>query len=346
MQVVIVGFGALDISDKRIYDYEAEAVTVIPAGNIGPYLTEGPDAAVTNRSEPISSAPRIKFGNQPIDGGHLILDGQARAELLKKEPGAEKVLREFLGAEEFLNGSKRWCLWLADASPAELRAMPEVMKRVAAVREFRLSSKRPATRELAASPTQFAFVSHENAPFLLIPSVSSERRRYIPMGFMPARSIASNLCLIVPGATIFHFGVLSSAMHMAWVKQVCGRLESRYRYSNKLVYNNFPWSETLTASQSTRVGEAARDVLDARKKFPGATFADLYDPLAMPAELSKAHSKLDRAVDLCYRPQPFESDLLRFQHLFALYERLAVPLLPASTPNKRRQARRASSGDR
>ena len=336
VHVVIVGFGNFETTSKKIYDYESESVTAIPANNVSPYLIDGSDFTITNRSKPLCAVPEIKFGNQPIDGGHFILDSAARRELVVKEPEAARFIRPFLGSQEFINGKERWCLWLADILPNELRSMPEVKKRVELVREFRLKSKRPATRELAAIPTRFAFISHPNQDYLLIPSVSSERRPYIQIGFMGAEVIASNLCLIVADATLYHFGVLSSAMHMAWVKQVCGRLESRYRYSNKLVYNNYPWPEAPTAKQRAVVGAAARRVLDARKKFPDATLADLYDPLAMPTDLVKAHAALDRAVDLCYRPQRFQNDRQRVEHLFALYEKLTAPLIPPAKKRRRK----------
>jgi len=337
VHVVIVGFGAFDTPKKHIYDYEGETVTVINAKNISPYLVEGSDVAITNRSKPLSAVPEMKFGNQPIDGGHFILDAAEKEELIKKEPGAAKFIRPFLGAQEFINGEDRWCLWLADISPNELRSMPEVKKRVELVREFRLKSRRAATRELSAIPTRFAFVSHPNKEYLLVPSVSSEHRPYIQIGFEPAEVIASNLCLMVADATLYHFGVLSSAMHMTWVRQVCGRLKSDYRYSNKLVYNNFPWPDAPTDKQRAAVEAAAQAVLDARKAFPDATLADLYDPVAMPPTLVKAHAALDRAVDLCYRPQAFENDRQRVEYLFALYQKLLAPLIP---PSKKAQRKR------
>ncbi|HEV2348244.1 MAG TPA: DNA methyltransferase [Terriglobia bacterium] len=337
VHVVIIGFGAFEPRNKRIYDYDSNAQhpVVAAASNISPYLVEGADRAITNRSSPVSAAPEIRFGNQPIDGGHLLLDLEEKDELLAKEPKARKYLRLFIGAEEFINGGERWCLWLRGVSPADLRAMPQVMHRVQDVREFRLSSKRPATRDLATTPTEFAFVSHPETDYLLIPSVSSERRLYIPMGFMPREVVASNLCLIIPEAKLYHFGIVSSAAHMAWVRQICGRLESRYRYSNKLVYNNFPWPEAPSAKLRAAVKTAAQAVLDARKKFPDSTLADLYDPLSMPPALVKAHAALDRAVDLCYRPQPFENDRQRVEHLFALYEKLTAPLLPPARKVRR-----------
>ncbi|MFA7369873.1 MAG: type IIL restriction-modification enzyme MmeI, partial [Kiritimatiellales bacterium] len=198
-----------------------------------------------------------------------------------------------------------------------------------AVQDFRLSSNRQVTRELASLPYRFAFISHKETSYLLVPSVSSERRTYIPMGFLPADTIASNLCLIIPDAQIYHFGVLTSAMHMAWVHQVCGRLKSDYRYSAKLVYNNFPWPENLTAKQRGEVEKKAQAVLNVRQKHfdGGATLADLYDPLYTPADLLKAHQELDRAVDLCYRPQPFVTETARVEFLFNLYAQYTESLL-------------------
>ncbi len=339
VHVVIIGFGAFDTGGKRIYDYDSESgkVTVSPARNISPYLIEGSDIVVLSRSSPVSQAPEIIFGNMPNDGGHLILTDIEKTKLLKNEPAAKKFIRPFLGAEEFIHGRYRWCLWLKDASPAELRALPEVMERVQGVRKHRQASSRETTCELAKTPTLFGEIRQPDNEYLLIPSVSSETRRYIPIGFMPKTVIGSNLVLFVPDATFYHFGVLSSAMHMAWVKQVCGRLESRYRYSNRLVYNNYPWPERPTAKQRAAVEAAAQAVLDARKKFPDATLADLYDPLAMPPALVKAHAGLDRAVDLCYRPQAFENDRHRVEYLFALYEKLTAPLIPPAKKARRKK---------
>ncbi|MDD5181408.1 MAG: DUF559 domain-containing protein, partial [Gallionellaceae bacterium] len=219
--------------EKTIYAYEdiRGEPHAIAARNINPYLVDAPDVFLEKRSVPICVVPEIRFGNQPIDGGHFILSEDERAELLKHEPDAEKFIRPFLGADEFINNIPRYCLWLQDAKPDELRRMPLVMQRVQAVKEFRLESKRPATNDLAATPTQFAFVSHPNTHYLLLPSVSSERRNFIPIGFMPPEVIASNLCLIIPDATLYHFGILSSTMHNAWMRTVCGRMKSDYRYS-------------------------------------------------------------------------------------------------------------------
>lgn len=330
VHVVIIGFGLGEPTGvKRIHSYgpRGEHLGVAEVRNIIPYLAEGPSAAVTNRSTPLCDAPSMLFGNQPIDGGHLILDAEERQTLLDRCFEAEEFVRPYFGAKEFLNGTPRWCLWLTDAEPDRLRAMPAVLERIESVRKFRLSSKRKATQELASNPSRFAFISHRESDYLYLPSVSSERRPYIPIGFVSRHKIASNLGLIVPGATLYHFGVLHSAMHMAWVRRVCGRLESRYRYSISLVYNNFPWPGEVSVAGRGRVESAARAVLEARAAHPGATPADLYDPRTMPRELQRAHAALDRAVDGLYRRGAFGDDEARFEHLFGLWERLSAPML-------------------
>ena len=339
VHVVIIGFAAYNGTAKRLYDYEAagDKVSAITVRNISPYLIEGSDVAVASRSEPLSSVPAIVFGSMPNDGGNLILSDEERASLLRQEPDVKKFIRPFLGAREFINGERRWCLWLVDAAPAALRIMPEVIRRVEQVQAHRRASCRQTTRALADLPSLFGEIRQPNSRYLLIPSVSSENRKYIPIAFMPKSVVASNLVLLVPGATRFHFGVLSSAMHMAWVRQVGGRLKSDYRYSNRLVYNTFPWPESPTEKRVAAVEAAAQGVLDSREEHlkSGATLADIYDPLAMPAKLATAHRELDRAVDRCYRSQPFASDLQRVEFLFVMYEKLTTPLLPTTRRTKR-----------
>ncbi|MGH7197803.1 MAG: type IIL restriction-modification enzyme MmeI, partial [Candidatus Omnitrophota bacterium] len=276
------------------------------------------------------NVPETRCGNKPTDGGNFILTDTEKDELLKEEPGAKKFLRRFTGSEEFINGNMRWCLWLKDASPAELRGLPNVLERVERVKEFREKSSAEPTRRSAKTPTLFFYISQPVTDYILIPEVSSERRKYIPIGVVSKDIISANTNFLVPEPSFYLFGVLTSAMHMAWMRQLGGRLESRYRYSGSMVYNTFPWPEAPTAKQRAAVEAAAQAVLDARTKFPDATLADLYDPLAMPPELVKAHSNLDRAVDLCYRSQSFQNDRQRVEHLFALYEKLTAPLLPAA----------------
>ncbi len=344
VHVVIIGFGNVDRAKKRIYDYEfgKSEPTVSIVRNISPYLIEGPDSAVTNRSKPLCAVPEIGIGNKPIDDGNYLFTTQEKEEFIAREPASRPWFRRWLGSDEFINGWERWCLWLGDCPAADLRAMPQAIKRVEAVRQFRLLSPSASTRALAKTPTRFHVENMPEHSYLVIPNVSSEKRPYIPMGFLSPRILASNLLGVVAGATHYHLGVLCSAMHMAWVRQVCGRLESRYRYSNKLVYNNFPWPPNPSGEQKRRVEQLSRQVLELRVEFgdgragflPAASstattpcsLADLYDPLAMPSKLSKAHANLDRAVDGCYRRGKFAGERQRVEYLFSLYTQLIAPL--------------------
>jgi MmeI, DNA-methyltransferase domain/MmeI, target recognition domain/MmeI, N-terminal domain/MmeI, C-terminal domain/MmeI, helicase spacer domain len=350
VHVVIIGFGAFDRAGKRIYDYELgvgkhgsngpETVSVTTVKNISPYLVEGPDSAVVSRARPICAVPEIVYGSKPVDGGNLMIEDDELKPFLSKNPEAKRYVRRLVGSEEFINNIPRWCLWLKGASPRDIRSIASIKARVEAVREFRLASKKAPTRRKAEEPALFAEIRQPESDYLLIPSVSSETRKYVPIGFMSKDVIANNLVMFVPGATRYHFGVLSSAMHMAWTRQVCGRLKSDYRYSNKLVYNNFPWPEKPSVKQRAAVEAAAEGVLDIRRKFPDAALADLYDPLAMPPALVKAHADLDRAVDLCYRAQLFENDRQRVEYLFARYEKLTAPLIaPSGRPRRRARSR-------
>jgi hypothetical protein len=338
VHVVIVGFATFDATNKRIYDYEAKKSTVISAKNISPYLVEGSEFAITNRSKPICVVPEMGIGNKPIDDGNYLFTPEQKAAFLKEEPKAKEFFRRFLGAEEFINGIERWCLWLGDCPPEKLRLTPLSLERVENVRKFRLASKSAPTRKIAERPTRFHVENMPRKSYLLIPRVSAESRKYIPMGFVPPKFISSDATLIIPDATLFHFGILSSAMHMAWVRQVCGRLESRYRYSNNLVYNNFPWPNT-NSQQRERVAAKAQAVLAQRQPHlpprGHATLADLYDPLSMPSELLRAHEELDRAVEKCYRSERFHSDRERVECLFSLYQKIASPLLPVTSKTRR-----------
>ena len=338
VHVVIIGFGAFDTGGKRIYDYadDGEKATVSTAGNISPYLIEGSDVAIASRSTPVCEVPECMYGNKPTDGGHLIVEEQDRKEFLEANPEAKQFIRPLLCAEEYLYSIPRWCLWLVDASPSEIRSITGIKKRVEAVRDFRLASKKGPTREMANQPTLFAEIRQPKTRYMLVPQHTSQLRRYVPFGYFSPNHIVHNSCSAIPDATLYHFGVLSSEMHMAWVKTVCGRIKSDYRYSTNLVYNNYPWPAVVTDKQRVAVEAAAQAVLDARAQFPTSTLADLYDPLTMPAPLLKSHQELDRAVDRCYRPEPFPSDRHRVEYLFALYEKITAPLIP--TQKKRRRA--------
>jgi hypothetical protein len=331
VHVVIIGFAAFDAANKRIYEYDGEKVTVANAGNISPYLIEGSDVVVLSRSQPLCPVPECQYGNKPADGGHLILEEDDRKEFLAMNPGARKYLRPLLCAEEYLYSIPRWCLWLVDASPADIRNIPGIKRRVDAVRQFRLASKKEPTRRMADMPAVFAEIRQPLTRFMVMPRHTSETRKYMPFGYFQPNHIIHDSCSAIPKATLYHFGVLSSAMHMAWVHQVCGRLKSDYRYSTKLVYNNYPWPSQPTAKQKGAIEETAQAVLNVRKQFSDAKLADLYDPLAMPPALVKAHAKLDRAVDRCYRPETFDTERQRVEFLFSLYEKLAAPLLGATT---------------
>lgn len=337
VHVVIIGFGAFDTNNKRIYDYDGENVVVLPVANISPYLVEGRDSALQNRGHPICDVPEMQFGSMPNDGGNLLLSDEEKEELLRLEPGAGPFIRPLLSAHEYLHGVNRWCLWLKDVPPEKINQLPEVRRRVKAVHDYRAASNRQTTKELANLPSLFGEIRQPNTKYVLIPRHSSETPRYIPLSYFDPSYIVGDSCLFLPDATLYHFGVLSSEMHMAWVRQVCGRLESRYRYSTRLVYNNFPWPQQVTERQREAVEAAAQAVLDARAQYPTSTLADLYDPLTMPAPLLKAHQTLDRAVDRCYRPDPFESDRQRVEFLFALYEKLTAPLVAAAAKPKPRR---------
>ncbi len=271
----------------------------------------------------------------PNDGGHLLLSDEDRNSLVLAEPNAAPWIRPFLGADEFINKLPRWCLWLVDCPPNVLRALPEVAKRVAAVKTLRLASNRETTRELAATSALFGEIRQPRTNYVLVPCHSSERRHFIPMGFLSPDVICGNANMCIPDATLYHFGVLTSTMHNAWIRSTCGRLESRYRYSAGIVYNNFPWPQPSEAQQQ-KIEAAAQAVLNARAQFPQSSLADLYDPLTMPPVLVKAHQALDRAVDACYRKAAFTNDAQRVEFLFERYQQL-TSLLPTEKKTAKRK---------
>ena len=333
---VIVGFGLRDTAEKTIFEYEdiKGEPHAIQAANINPYLVDAPDVILPSRTTTPPGLPQLIKGSQPTDGGHLILTETEKTELLTIEPAAEKWLRIYIGGEELINGNLRWCLWLKGISPGELKSMPHVMKRVAAVAETRKRSPTKSVQEFANQPTLFTQDRQPDGDYLALPEVSSENRRFIPIGFLSSDVVASNQLRIAVGATLYHFGIMNSTMHNAWVRYTCGRLESRYRYEPS-VYNNFPWPDAPDNKTRQAIEAAAQAVLDARAAFPDATLADLYDPLTMPPALLKAHQKLDAAVDKAYGKTGFKSDAERVAFLFARYQAL-TSLLPADKPTKRR----------
>jgi hypothetical protein len=321
VHVVIVGFGAFDRGGKRLFDEmggDEEPVCVGEVDNISPYLTVGPDRYVVKARKVPAGVPVMRCGSKPSDGGSLIFTDAERDLFLREEPGAERFFRRYCGAEEFLNGGLRWCLWLRGVDPALLRGLPQVWARVLRVQAFRAASTAAPTRAAAGRAEEFFHVAQPEGDYLAVPEVSSERRRYIPVGYLPGDVIASNKLYVVAAADRVLFGVLSSAMHMAWVRVVCGRLKSDYQYSATLGYNPFPWPTQAGAAERAAVEAAAQGVLAARGGFPESTLAELYDPARMPGSLARAHAVLDRAVDRCYRPEPFVSEQARFGHLLAL----------------------------
>ncbi|MFI3331755.1 MAG: type IIL restriction-modification enzyme MmeI, partial [Rikenellaceae bacterium] len=250
------------------------------------------------------------------------------------EPKSEMFFKPLISAREFLNGQKRWCLWLVDAKPAELRAMPNVLKRIEAIKMFRLDSTRKQTVEKAETPMLFGEIRDFGETYIVVPAHTSENRKYIPMSLFDTKSIANNSCMVIPNGSLYHFGMLMSSLNMAWVNSVCGRLESRLRYSKDIVYNNFPWAENPTEKQIAKIEECAQAVLDARQVFEGSSLADLYDPITMPPALVKAHNALDRAVDAAYRSTPFTTATSRIEFLFDLYEKYNATLFPECKKKK------------
>jgi len=338
VHVIIIGFASFDCKEKVVFEYKdlSGEPHEVRVRNLNPYLVEGNDSFTINRKKPICSVPYINYGSMANDGGNLILNNDEMLELLKVEPDAEQYIRPFLGSEEFINGLKRWCLWLDNVAPDRLTKLKIVMQRVKAVKEYRLRSTRPATQKLANYPHLFGEIRQPKSAYLLIPGVSSESRKYIPIGYLTKDIIASDLVRTIPDASLYLFGVLTSIMHMSWVRGVSGRLKSDYRYSNSIVYNNFPWPENPTQKQIATVETSAQKVLDVRSAFPKSCLAELYNSLTMPPKLYDAHKELDKAVDLVFRSQPFNNEAQRMEFLFELYEKYTSDLFSTKTLPKRK----------
>ena len=352
---VIVGFACGEPQQARLFDYADPAGEAheIKVARINPYLVDAAEVVLPKRGEPICAVPEMVFGSMPNDGGHLLLTDAEKVEFLQQESAAASWIRPFLGAEEFINGIARWCLWLKDIEPKDLRLLPKVAARIALVKQHRLASTREATRKLADTPKLFGENRQPVGRYLVVPSISSEGRNIIPIGFLGAETIASNKLLTIPNATLAHFAILTSAMHMAWMRYTTGRLKSDYQYSIGIVYNNFPWPSLLPSPSGRGAGgegeavapasavsspqplsqrardlktpleSAAQAVLDARAAHPGSTLADLYDPNTMPEDLRRAHKTLDKAVDAVYRAdggqKTWANDAERVAFLFQRY---------------------------
>ena len=335
---VIIGFANFDTTNKRIFEYESlkSEANEIKVKNINPYLIEGKDMFITPRTKPLFNVPEIIKGSETTDDGHFMLSNDEMNLLKEKYPDSNNFIRPFLGGGDFINGKVRYCLWLKDASPNEIRHIPLVQDRIERVKNFRLASSKARTRHWASFPTLFSEDRQPKSKFLMLPKVSSERRAYIPFAYVEPEFIVNNTASFIPDASLFLFGVLESKMHMTWMSYVCGRMKSDYIYSNKIVYNNFPWPENPSDKQREAIEKAAQKVLDARAEFPNSSLADLYDPLTMPPILVKAHNELDKAVDLAYRPQPFTSDANRMEFLFELYEKYTAGLFAVEKKSKKR----------
>lgn len=316
---VIIGFSCAPNSKKKtIFDKDR----IEFAENINGYLVATENVFVDSRKHPICPAPEMGIGNKPIDGGYYLFSRDDMEDFIKMEPAAAKFFKPWYGSEEFINRRPRYCLWLGNCKPAELRSMPECMKRVQAVRDYRLKSNSPGTRKLADRPTRFHVENMPRGNYIVIPEVSSEKRRYIPMGFFTPDILCSNLVRLIPDAKLYHFGVLTSNVHMAWMRAVCGRLKSDYRYSKDIVYNNFPWPEA-TPEQRDQIAQTAQAILDVRARYPDSSLADLYDDLTMPTDLRKAHQDNDRAVMRAYGMPIRETDEAAcVTWLFRLYNEL------------------------
>lgn len=348
--------------DKRLYSYAD--INGNPAESrhaaLSPYLFDA--SKLQNRhlvveevNRPLKDVKRPVIGSKPIDGGYYIFTEDECAEFLTAEPGAKEFLRPYIGSDEFINGEVRYILALQTASPHALRALPKIIERINNVSRFRrgeISSKKEFnegriegkkrakdTIKLASNPQSYHVNVIPDAPFLAIPKVSSERRNYVPIGWLEPPIVPSDLVFVLRHADLWDFGLITSRMHMAWLRNIGGRLESRYRYSIGVVYNPFPWPDAPDEKARAKIGNLAQAVLDARKHHPESTLADLYDPDVMPIDLRRAHRELDEAVDRLYRKEQFLSDRERVEHLFTLYEKLTAPVLAAAAPDRSRRRR-------
>lgn len=342
VHVSIIGLSASP--EKKVifncigYEWHSREVS-----NISPYLMEGSNLAVQKRKTPILPVAPMVFGNKPTDGGNLILSRAERDELITSEPAAEKWIRKLYGADEFLKGKERWCLWLVDATQNEIEAMPEVLRRTQEVAKLRIAAGHPAALLKAKTPHLFMQISQpKSGTYIIVPAFSSERRMYVPLGFFSADVISNNKNYLIPNGSLYEFGILSSLMHMDWMRAVSGRLESRYGYSSGVVYNTFPWPEASEA-QRRQIEAMAEHVLMVREDYPDKSPAYLYDPDTMPELLKAAHKALDEAVEQLYRPRPFRDATERLEHLFARYEKLIEQEREQTAAKKTRKPRAAKT---
>jgi hypothetical protein len=343
---VIMGFGVNEPSSYRLFDYSDTikgAPTQLIATQINPYLVDAPTVLIEKRNKPLNeNTPIMIKGSMPNDGGYFLLSQQEADAIYQNDPIAAKYIRPFLGSEEFINNIARYCLWLKDSLAQERIKSPEIKKRVEQVRKIRLKSQRETTQKLAQIPYLFGEIKQTEQPYLLIPSVSSEQRKFIPIGYLPAEVIASNLVFMLPNASFYDFALLCSSFHNAWLRAVGGRLKSDYRYSNTIVYNNFPVPQQIKSALKQKIEIAGKQVLQARElemqryqqQGRHCSLADLYAANNMPVELLKAHNNLDKVIDLAYQYKGKKDDADRVAFLFALYQKITAPIIPQSPPKK------------
>ncbi|MEC5165455.1 hypothetical protein RCH18_001183 [Flavobacterium sp. PL11] len=334
---VIVGFANFDSNNKRIFEYEdiKGVAHEIKVKNINPYLVDAKDIFIEKRRKPICNVPQIAFGNMPNDGGNFFIIENDLEQIELSEPRSIHYIKPFIGAHEFLNGQKKYCFWFKNANPNDWILMPLALQKVKAIEKLRANSSREATRKLALFPSLFGEIRQPNTNYILIPRHSSENRRYIPFGYLSKDNIVGDTCLSVENVTLYHFGILHSLMHFVWLKTTCGRIKSDFRYSNEIVYNNYPWPENPSDKQIKTIEEKAQNVLDVRASFPTSSLADLYSPLTMPPALVKAHNELDKAVDAAYSKQAFTSEAKRMEFLFELYEKYTAGLFVKEKKGKK-----------
>ena len=334
---IIVGFANFDTKNKVLFEYddikgEPHAIQV---KNINPYLVDAKDIFIEKKRKPICNVPEIAFGSMPNDGGNFFISDNEIGDIKTKEPKSFVYVKPFIGAQEFLNGQKKYCFWFENVNPNNWNSMPLALQKVKTIEKLRASSSREATRKLALYPSLFGEIRQPKTTYILIPRHSSENRKYIPFGFLSPENIVGDTCLSVENVTLFHFGVLHSLMHFVWVKTTCGRIKSDFRYSNEIVYNNYPWPENPSEKQIKTIEEKAQQVLDVRDSFTTSSLADLYNPLTMPPALVKAHNELDKAVDASYSKQAFTSEAKRMEFLFELYEKYTAGLFVKEKKSKK-----------
>jgi hypothetical protein len=334
VHVVIIGFAAIDTDKKYIYEYEdiKDEPHQVKVNNINPYLVEADDIVMFKRDKAISeSSPSINYGSFALDDGNYTISEDEYHLIIDKEPQAKVFLRPFIGGKELINNIVRYCVWIDETNIGQVKNSKIIKEKVGKVKNWRSNRSRENTKKLAEFPTKFAEIRQPNTDFIAIPTLSSVRRKYIPIAYIKSETIASNQLYVIPNGSLSNFGILTSMMHMVWIKYVCGRLKSDYRYSNNIVYNNYPWPKNASEKQVAAIEAAAQGVLDARLNYPDSSLADLYDPLTMPPDLVKAHNALDRAVDKCYRGKAFTSETERLEYLFMLYKQYTEPLIVKET---------------